>query len=130
MVWHFTIGPAGDYPTVVRQILAMAELDPLNVIIDKGKLGQAIVFCPNAELADWTRRQVSSQGALSPSLCILELEPHGIQVSQECADDSRERLEAFIKWILRNFGPCRIFDHDSDREWTDEVAKNPDVLFH
>lgn len=130
MKWHFSIDPAGEPGTVLADILAYTEKDPCIIHFDRGKMGHLLLFCWSSELVPFARQQFEQEGMVSPSICGVEIHPeYGIFVNQECSDDSREYMAGFIKWVLRNFSPCKVFDTDEDEDISELVIQNPDVLF-
>ena len=126
---YFTIGISGDYKDVVAKILAQAQSDPCILHLDREKLGHSLIFCPSPEVADFMRQRFEESGAVSPSMCVLRLNEFGIFVNQECADDSREGMAEFVKWILRTFAPCRVFDSDADKDISELASQKPQALF-
>lgn len=129
MVEHFSIGPTGEYQDLVAAFGARAATDPLILHFDRGPIGHLFVFCPSAGLAEYERDRFEKTETVSSGLCALQMDEHGITVLPEGGDESYDLMADFVKWILRTFAPCRVFDDDTGEEITEQVSADPFFLF-
>lgn len=133
-----TITPAGAYAQVVPAILARAAGDPDVVQLDRGPLGTWLVFLRGSDDMEAERQRVQVHQAMDQSDAILRIlcEREGGQVvrywlalSQEAEPVTRQHMVEFVKWILREFAPCRVFDGQTSEDLSALAAQAPDEIF-
>jgi hypothetical protein len=131
MRYHLSIAPAGSADVAFKRMAEAARSDSRVFVVDRGKLGQWLAFSATPEMRADEERHFAERGRMTPGACVLWLSPEleRIQVNQECVDDSRRVMLEFVRWILREFAPCRVFDDDSGEELTEDVARNPLSIF-
>lgn len=124
-----SLRPAGDAVAAARAILEQADRDPCILHLDRGRLGQALVFCPSEDVARSQRTSVELGAAPSPSLGLLEIDAHGVRAHLDCMDASRRKLVAFVAWIVATFSPCRVIDGESGEDLSELARRDPSALF-
>lgn len=129
MVTHFTIVPEGGVPAALDRILGHAHEDSWILHLSPAPV-HYLVFCEGDEHATLVRdRYRRSGGSVDTEAAVLEIDPAGIHVDQDCDEASRRRMEGFVRWIFERFAPCRVIDHDGERDLSLLASRNPDVLF-
>ena len=129
VVLHFSIVPAGGLDAALDGILAHAHEDLWVLHLHPAPV-HYLVFCASREhAADVQRGYQHSGGSVDTEMGVLEIDPRGIHADQDCEERSRERMEAFLRWIFETYSPCKVIDHDGERDLSLLASRNPDVLF-
>jgi hypothetical protein len=124
-----SLGPAGERSAVTRAMLDRARRDRTIAVLDRDRLGHWLVFSPTEEVAQAQLRSFEAQGAVSPSLALLEIDEDGTRARLDATEASRERLAAFVTWMLEAFAPCRVFDAETGEDLTELASRGLDALF-
>jgi hypothetical protein len=129
MVLQFSIVPAGGIATALDAILEHAHQDPWVLHLHPAPV-HYLVFCASRQhAADVQLGYQRSGGSVDTEMGVLEVDARGIHADQDCEERSRERMEAFVRWIFEMFAPCKVIDHDGERDLSLLASRNPDVLF-
>jgi hypothetical protein len=127
---RFSIIPAVDARLAAELVLAMAEEDACILHLDRGPLGQTLVFCPSPRFARAEALRFERSARIAAGLCALTLALDGaIAVEGGGSDESSGRLASFVGRILRDLGPCRVADDETGEDLTAHVARSPRLLF-
>jgi hypothetical protein len=126
---HVGLGLGLAYPEALPRILARAGQDPRILHLDRGPAGHHFVFCHSGASAALERQRFEETGSVGFSLCVLVVDPFGVRLNQECADDSRLRMAPFVIWMLKEFAPCTVYDEDADEDISAAVRADPMLLF-
>ena len=129
MIHHFSIVPAQGVELALGRILERAHDDPWILHLNPAPV-HFLIFCVSLDhVQDVRRRYKDAQGSVDTEVAVLEIDPQGIHVDQDCEPASRKRMEEFVRWIFENFAPCKVLDHDSERDLSLLASRNPGVLF-
>jgi len=135
---NLNITPAGAYEQVVTAIQARAARDPEVVCVDRAHLGQWLVFLRGAESLEEDRQRFLAGYAPYPSDAILRIltqreggavRKFWLELSQECEPTARQHMVEYVKWILKEFAPCRVHDTDTGENLSAVAAQDPDEIF-
>jgi hypothetical protein len=135
---NLTLSPAGSYGQVVPTILARAADDLDIVQLDRGPLGIWLVFLRGSDDLEGERQRIQEYQAVDPSDSILRIfcereQKHVVRywmaLSQEGEPVTRQHMVEFVKWILREFAPCRVFDGDTSEDLSTLAVQTPEQIF-
>lgn len=129
MVYYFSMLPAGDFKTAVSIILRRAASDPRVLHLDLAEQGHRLLFCDSSDEVAEEQQKFAKYGVITPTLCSITINEHGIHINQGCVEDSQRDLERFVRWIINTFYPCRVYNSETAEDLSDSVANNPDILF-
>ena len=129
MVYQYTITPAVGFARVRQAILDRAERDPGIVVGQRGAGVDTLVFCIDEAGARLQRGRGQTE-VISAAFGALDLVSDAgvINVEQQCSDAALKQLEPLVRWILREFGPCRVYDRLADCDISVQ-AEDPGFLF-
>ena len=127
---RFLIAPSGDFAALSDRILAAAEDKPSIARVDRGVYGLALIFCSSPDSARELEESFQNAGTVSDALCILTLSPERtISIDGDGADESASNLETFVRPLLHELGPYRVWDEETAEELRSDPFTAVDVLF-
>ena len=128
-VAQFTVIPAGGVDAALPAILDHAHDDGWILHLHPAPV-HYLIFCSSAEHATAVHDDYRANGEIDTEAAVVEIDPGGIHVDQDCEPGSRNRLEGFVRWIFQRFAPCTVLSHDAEpRDLSLLAARNPDALF-
>ncbi len=129
MIHHFSIVPSIGMDHALARILDRAHEDPWILHLNPAPV-HYLVFCVSLDhVQDVRKRYKDAGGSVDTEVAVLEIDPNGIHVDQDCEPASRRRMEQFVRWIFETWAPCKVLDHDAERDLSLLASRNPDVLF-
>ncbi len=129
MIWYMSIQPAGDLHKAVTRILAQADRDKSILHLDLGPPGHRLYFCSSPEEAVAQKVSYEKYRQVSDTFCAMKLSEKGVTVSMAGTEDSQQSAAGFIKWVLSEFAPVRVYDSETKEDVSELAAVNPDALF-
>ncbi len=135
---NLNITPSGAYEQVMPAIKARAAQDPEVVCVDRVHLGQWLAFLRGSESPEEDRKRFLAGYTPYPSDAVLRIltQRKGdavckfwLELSQECEPTARQHMVEYVKWILKDFAPCRVYDSDTGENLSAVAAQNPDEIF-
>ena len=110
VIHHFSIVPSVGMARALDRILDHAHDDPWILHLNPAPV-HFLVFCVSLDHArDVRKRYKDGGGSVDTEVGIIEIDPSGIHVDQDCEPASRRRMEQFVRWIFETFKPCRVID--------------------
>ena len=125
VVERFTVVPPGNW---LDRVLEKAHEDSWVLHLHPAPV-HYLVFCASAEHAAQVRQRYRQGGVVDTEAAVVEMDPGGMHVDQDCEPASRKRMERFVRWVFETLGPCRVVDHENERDLSLLASRNPDVLF-
>ena len=110
MSLQLSIGPVGGIERARERIKLRASADPSIVVFAPTADEDGLAFCIEQPLADRLRQELAAGGLIWPSVCVLTISAFAVHVDGDCGDESFDQLKAFVAWVLRELGPCRVID--------------------
>ena len=107
----FTIVPNAPIEEVVSCVVRVASLQP-KIVVTTEPNAVCLYFAADLEVA----RRALVHGFRGLACVRICPRSRTIHVDTEGYDASTEQLEVFVRWVLDEFGPCRVFDDETGED--------------
>lgn len=119
---RFTIAPTGDFYAIAERIKKRLSLDSAVEVLQRGP--DTVAYFAGVKAV----RDIAMGGR---GLAVLRLLPGAfvIPVDFDGYEASARHLATYVRWILAECGPCRLFDDETGDEMTWRIEACPETLF-
>lgn len=119
---RFTVAPAGDFHAISERVKMRLSLDAAVEVLQRGP--DTIAYFAGVKAV----RDIAMGGR---GLAMLRLLPGAfvIPVDFDGYEASARHLASYVRWILVECGPCRLYDDETGDDISWRIEACPETLF-